>query len=109
MTLISNRFHLLIKKHLKRVKRILEKESQQSSSMFKVYFLYSQGLASKEQMTKANLQFKSLMKTMGLSFLVILPLAPLTIPAIITLGKKYGVDMIPESFKEEEDEISKPF
>lgn len=76
--------------------------------MFKIYFLYSKGLATREQMTEANQQFKSLMKTMGLSFLVILPLAPLTIPAIIALGKKYGVDMIPKSFREEEDETSKP-
>lgn len=75
--------------------------------MFKTYFRYSKAKATPEEMSQANRQFKSLLKTMGLSFLIVLPLAPLTIPAIIALGKKYGVDMIPTSFKEEADDSSK--
>lgn len=107
MQLINERFQTLVKKHLRRIKKILENESHLSSKMFKTYVHYTQGIATKEEMSEANRQFKSLMKSMGLSFLVVLPLAPITIPAIIGLGKKYGIDMIPDSFKEEVDETSK--
>lgn len=108
LRLLNDRFHTLVKKHLKRIKKILENESHLSSKMFRTYFRYSKGVATREEMSEANRQFKSLMKSMGLSFLIILPLAPITIPAIIALGKKYGIDMIPDSFKEEAAETSKP-
>jgi hypothetical protein len=50
-------------------------------------------------MAKANRQFKSFLRTIGLGALAILPFSPITIPAIVELGKKYGIDVLPDAFK----------
>lgn len=67
--------------------------------MLDTYYRYTRGQASAEQMQQANKQFQSFLKTIGLGALVILPFAPITLPAVIQLGKYLGVDVIPDSFQ----------
>ena len=87
-------------KQLKKIRAGLEIESAQTKEMLNTYQRFSMGQASEEELKKANGQFRSFVKTMGLGVLAILPFSPITIPAIVKLGEKYGVDVLPDSFKQ---------
>ena len=89
---------------LRLIKRALEIETKENSIMLKTYLRYSQGLASEEEMLKANKQFQTLLKTLGLGALALLPFAPVTIPAMVQLAKKFDIDLIPQSFKDNSPE-----
>jgi hypothetical protein len=82
------------------VREGLSKESEDTRDMILTYLRFSQGDASKEEMKVANKQFRSFLKTLGLGALAVLPLAPITIPAVVGLGKKLGIDVIPKGFKD---------
>lgn len=84
---------------LLKIKHGLEDEADQTKEMVLTYLRFSQGEASQEEMSKANEQFRSFLKTIGFGALAILPFAPLTIPAIVSVGKKFGIDVIPKSFR----------
>ncbi len=79
----------------------MSKESDLTSSMIRTYIKSTRGQASKEEMKIANKQFRSFLKTLGVGTLVILPFAPLTLPAVVLLGKKLGIDVIPDSFRDD--------
>ena len=63
--------------------------------MLETYFKYSQGTASAAEMNIANEQFRQILKSAGLGALLILPFAPVTIPTVVKLAKKFGVDILP--------------
>jgi hypothetical protein len=84
---------------LEKIKAALSEESEQTKEMVEIYQRFLQGKASAEEMGSANEQFKSFLKTIGLGVLVVLPFSPITIPAIVNLAKKYGVDILPNSIK----------
>lgn len=88
-----------IKNQLIQLKEALAQEGDETKEMFKIYFKYTRGEATTAQMNEANAQFRDFLKTIGLGALAILPLAPITIPFIVKLGQKFGVDVIPSSFK----------
>ena len=83
------------------IKNGLAKEGDHTAAMIEIYYRYTQGLASPQEMKLANKQFQELLKALGLGAFVILPFAPLTIPLIVRLGKYFGIDVIPKSFQEE--------
>ena len=85
--------------HLKKLKIALDQEKDQTVEMFEVYKRYVKGDASKEEMNEANEQFVSFIKALGLGVLTVLPFSPITIPVIVNLGKKVGIDFLPRSFK----------
>ncbi len=89
-----------LKNKLEKLRHALSKEREQTRQMMETYFKYTQGRASDEDMEKANKQFQDFLKTLGLGIFVILPGAPITIPLIVKLGQKLGVDVIPDSFKD---------
>jgi len=94
----------IIIKDLKKIKEGLAKESNLNKEMIITYIKFSttknkNSKLSKEDMKKANEQFKSFLKTLGLGTIAVLPLAPITIPLIVKLGRKFGIDIIPASFK----------
>jgi Fe-S oxidoreductase len=89
-----------LKSKLEKLKIALGKEREQTKQMLETYFNYTQGKASDEEMEQANKQFQDFLKTLGLGVFVILPGAPITIPLIVKLGQKLGVDVIPDSFKD---------
>ncbi len=70
--------------------------------MLEIYQKFSQGKCSKEEMKKANAQFRDLIKSMGLGIILVLPFAPITIPVIVKLGKRLGVDVLPSAFSDKE-------
>lgn len=88
-----------LKSKLLKLKEALANETDQTKTMFEVYYQFTRGKATKEQMSEANKQFRDLLKTFGLGIVAVLPAAPITIALIIKLGKKFGIDVVPDSFK----------
>lgn len=88
-----------IESQLKKIKSALGRETEQTKDMLEVYQRYVAGEATKKEMDQANLQFLSFLKTIGLGVLAVLPFSPITIPAMVNLGKKVGIDILPDSFK----------
>jgi len=80
-------------------KYALANESEQTKEMLWIYVKKSQGKATKEEMKFANRQFLDVCKSAGLSVFLFLPFSPITLPLIIKLGEKLGVDVLPDSFK----------
>ncbi len=83
------------------IKNALAQEGKETKEMLEIYYKYSSGEATKEEMDKANEQFQDLVKTLGIGFVAVLPLAPLTIPFLVKIGKRYGIDILPTSFKKD--------
>ncbi len=89
---VSMRRNLLV------IKRGLEIETQETKVMLNIYHQYTQGKASKDEMRQANKQFVNLIRGLGLGVLTILPFSPITIPAIVKLGDRFGINVLPASF-----------
>ena len=89
-----------LKNKLEKLKVALAKEGEQTKQMLETYINYTRGMVTDEEMELANRQFQDFLKTLGLGVFVILPGAPITIPLIVKLGQKLGVDVIPDSFKD---------
>lgn len=96
---ISRKFRANAEGYLKKIKLALAEETEQTKAMLATYQRYTQGLATQAELREANEQFKDLMKSIGLGFMAILPFSPITIPAIVKLGKKYGVEVLPSAFR----------
>ena len=97
------KFKLSAIKTLKKIKKALSKESLETKQMLEIYLNYTKGKSSKEEMQKANEQFRELLKTLGIGIFAILPLAFLTIPLVVSLGKKFNIDILPSYLKESND------
>ena len=77
---------------------ILSEEKKETKKMLDVYLKHTKGKATPEELEKANTQFKMILKTAGLGVFLVLPLAPITFPLIIYLGKKLNVQILPKSY-----------
>ena len=89
-----------IRKTLVLLKNTLEQESESTKEMLKTYYSYTQGKIKEEDLEQANKQLKELIRDLGFGFLTILPFAPITIPFLVKLARKYEIDIVPEWFKE---------
>ena len=89
-----------IRKALVLLKNTLEQESESTKEMLKTYYSYTQGKIKEEDLEQANKQLKELFRDLGFGFLTILPFAPITIPFLVKLARKYEIDIVPEWFKE---------
>jgi len=89
-----------IRKALVLLKNLLEQESESTKEMLKTYYSYTQGQIKEEDLEQANKQLKELIRDLGFGFLTILPFAPITIPFLVKLARKYEIDIVPEWFKE---------
>ncbi len=89
-----------IRKALVLLKNTLEQESESTKEMLKIYYSYMQGKTKEEDLEQANKQLKELFRDLGFGFLTILPFAPITIPFLVKLARKYEIDIVPEWFKE---------
>ncbi|NTS76749.1 hypothetical protein HR060_07685 [Catenovulum sp. SM1970] len=87
-----------LKSDLFKVKSALAQETEETKVMLDVYRRFTMKQASKEEMRFANKQFGDLLKSLGLGVIVILPFSPITIPLIVKLGQKVGIDVLPSSF-----------
>lgn len=96
--------HKMVREHLQRsllvLKQGLAQETQETKKMLQIYQRYTRGEVSELELQEANRQFVSVLKSLGLSIVVILPFSPITLPALVKLGDKMGVDILPDSFKD---------
>ena len=53
-------------------------------------------------MKAANEQFLDVLKGLGIGVFATLPFAPITIPFIIRLGRRFGIDVLPSAFYEKD-------
>ncbi|MCG6199972.1 hypothetical protein [Psychromonas antarctica] len=92
------RFWLRVRRELLILKSALTQEKQETKEMLAIYKRYTKKQASAEELREANKQFADILKGLGLGMFAILPLAPITIPLIVWLGKVVGVDVLPSAF-----------
>ena len=101
---LSKKFKYELFKLFFKLKHMLKTETQESKEMLEIYYKYTQKKASKEELVWANAQLRDVFKTFGIGALLILPFAPVTLPFLIKLAEKLGVDILPDSFHEEHPE-----
>ncbi len=89
-----------VREKLKQIKHALSQESEQTKEMMEIYRRSLKKQATAEEMAIANTQFKDLLKALGLGILAVLPLGTITIPAVVLLGKKYDIEVLPDSFRD---------
>ncbi len=96
-----------IRRDLLVIKQALAQEKKETREMLAIYRKFTQGEASKEQLKIANNQLVDVVKGLGIGIFATLPFAPITIPFIIALGKRVGVDVLPSAFYEQDDKKNK--
>jgi len=97
-----------IKIGLLAVKRGLAQESRETKIMLVTYKRFTKGQASKLEMQEANRQFVDVIRSLGLGVLAVLPFSPITLPFVVKLGEKIGINVLPSAFMkdlQEEDVI----
>ena len=87
-----------IKNNLVHIQKILSDETQETKNMLSIYGKSLKGQSSKEEMQKANEQFRQILKNAGIGFLMIFPFAPITIPLVVYLGRLFKIDILPKYF-----------
>lgn len=95
-----------IRRDLLAVKKALAQEKEETREMLAIYRKFTHGEASKQEMAIANEQLVDLVKGLGIGVFAALPFAPITIPFIIRLGKRFGIDVLPSAFYEQEAEVN---
>ena len=66
--------------------------------MLMTYQRFTKGQASKLEMKEANKQFIDVIRGLGLGVLAVLPFSPITLPFVVKLGEKIGVNVLPSAF-----------
>ena len=96
-----------IKRGLLMVKQGLAQESRETKIMLSTYKRFTKGRASKLEMQEANKQFVDVIRGLGLGVLAVLPFSPITLPFVVKLGEKIGVNVLPSAFMTDlqEDEV----
>jgi hypothetical protein len=80
------------------VKRGLAQESRETKVMLVTYKRFTKGQASKLEMQEAHRQFVDVIRGLGLGILAVLPFSPITLPFIVKLGEKIGINVLPSAF-----------
>ena len=87
-------------KALTLLKLTLRQDNDDTREMLKIYYSFTQGKAKEEDLEQANKHLNVILKELGFGFLTILPFAPITIPLIAKLAKKYEIDIVPKWYKD---------
>ena len=86
---------------LNKLKSILDAESRETTEMLEVYRKYMAGeKLDSDSIEKANKQFADLLKNAGLLGVFALPGGLVAIAFLVKLGNKFGIDILPKSFKD---------
>ncbi len=93
-----------LRRDLLAVKKALAQEKEETREMLLIYRKFTHGEASDAEMRVANEQLVDLVKGLGIGIFAALPFAPITIPFIIKLGKRLGIDVLPSAFYEDEQD-----
>jgi hypothetical protein len=96
---VKNKALIPLKLGLLTVKRGLAQETRETKVMLRTYQRFTKGQASKQEMEEANKQFVDVIRGLGLGVLVVLPFSPITLPFIVQLGERIGVNVLPSAFK----------
>ncbi len=67
--------------------------------MLEIYSRMLNGSATSDETDRANDQMRDLLRVTGLGFLAVLPFAPISIPLVVKIGEKLGVQVLPSSFQ----------
>lgn len=97
------RYHDKLKSALVALREGLHEETEETRDMLEVYYRYTVNRASREDMHRANQQFKDLIRMMGLGILLVLPMAPVSIPLIVKLGQRLGVEVMPSVYRKDRE------
>lgn len=97
--MVKNKALIPLKLGLLTVKRGLAQETRETKVMLRTYQRFTKGQASKQEMEEANKQFVDVIRGLGLGVLVVLPFSPITLPFIVKLGERIGVNVLPSAFK----------
>jgi hypothetical protein len=81
-----------------RLQQALSQEKDETKQMLRIYHNYVLGNASTAELKVANQQLGDVLRATGLSIFAILPFAPITIPIIVKLGRKLGIEVMPSAF-----------
>jgi len=87
------------------LKFALQQEKLETKEMLVIYRRYTQGQASSDELKLANAQFVDILKGLGLGVFAILPFAPITIPIMVKLAQRVGVELLPSSFTSEQAKL----
>tara|TARA_Y100001936_G_C15890119_1_gene567524 strand:- start:607 stop:900 length:294 start_codon:yes stop_codon:yes gene_type:complete len=93
-------FYRRAKKIIALLKEKLSEETESSRAMLRTYSRYIKGEATDDEIEKANKQLNELLKDLSLGLLAVIPFAPITIPMIAKVAKKYDIDILPNWFKD---------
>lgn len=104
MRISRRRSHRRIKRDLVSLQQALAQEKAETQEMLAIYRKFTHGEATEAEMKIANEQLVDIIKGMGLGIFAILPFAPVTIPVIIKLGRRFGVDVLPSAFHQSDEE-----
>jgi hypothetical protein len=97
-SVIKRKALIPLKLGLLAVKRGLAQESRETKVMLITYKRFTKGQASKLEMQEAHRQFVDVIRGLGLGVLAVLPFSPITLPFIVKLGEKIGVNVLPSAF-----------
>ncbi len=103
LKVIKRRHMVGLRRSMLKLKTALSQEKAETKEMLRTYNAYVQGDAKPEDMKAANQQFLDILKGLGLGVFAVLPFSPITIPAIVKLGKMVGVDILPSAFNQSSD------
>ena len=93
-------FYRRAQKIITLLKEKLSEETESSRAMLRTYSRYIKGEATDDEIEKANKQLNELLKDLSLGLLAVIPFAPITIPMIAKVAKKYDIDILPNWFKD---------
>ncbi len=85
----------------------LSQETDETRRMLIIYQRSLQGKATQAELKFANHQLVDVLRATGLGIFAILPFAPITIPILIKLGRKLGIEVLPSSFQHKADKPKK--
>lgn len=89
-----------LRKSLLVLKKGLAQEKEETKRMLQIYHKFTIGDATEAELQEANQQFIDVLRSLGLSIVVILPFSPVTLPALVKLGNKLGIEILPSAFRE---------
>lgn len=84
-----------------KLKFALAQEKLETIHMLNTYKAHSLGKSNKADLKLAHQQLGDILKGVGLGMFLLLPLSPVTIPIIIKLAKRFGIDILPTAFNTE--------
>jgi hypothetical protein len=90
-----------------RLRIALSQETDETRRMLIIYQRSLQGKATQAEMRFANHQLVDVLRATGLGIFAVLPFAPITIPILIKLGRKLGIEVLPSSFQPKTERLKK--